>query len=211
MRISRILFALAAAIYLSGCASSIAYRADYVTDRPVAANERISGKVLVYTTKGDDERLETGGATSFTGSGAKLTTPIGMMTREIALKVFTQIAADGAAEANDLASAGQYSVVVRPETEVFKYGFPQLKNLGLWITPQVEMQIRVSVLDASGRPLQEKQYSSGVVEGKGYVISGSPYEKINRLAHQTLYDLMRRAADDVRLFLAAGASTGAPK
>jgi hypothetical protein len=182
-----------------------------VTDRPVAANERISGKVLVYTTKGDDERLETGGATSFTGSGAKLTTPIGMMTREIALKVFTQIAVDGAAEANDLASAGQYSVVVRPETEVFKYGFPQLKNLGLWITPQVEVQIRVSVLDASGRPLQEKQYSSGVVEGKGYVISGSPYEKINRLAHQTLYDLMRRAADDVRLFLAAGASTGAPK
>jgi hypothetical protein len=89
VKIVRTLSVLAAAAYLSGCASSIAYRADYVTDRPIAANERISGKILVYTTKSDDERLETGGATSFTGSGAKLTTPIGMMTREIALKVFS--------------------------------------------------------------------------------------------------------------------------
>jgi hypothetical protein len=205
------LSAVAAVVYLSGCASSIAYRADYVTERPVAANERLSGKVLVYTTKSDDEKLVSGGASSFTGSGAKLTTPIGTMTREIALKVFSQVATEGAAEANDLTDAGRFTAVVRPETEEFKYGFPQLKNLGLWITPQVEMQIRVSVLDASGRPLQEKQYSSGVVEGKGYVISGSPYEKINRLAHQTLYDLMRRAADDVRVFLAAGVSTGASK
>jgi hypothetical protein len=211
VKIITILTALAAAVHLSGCASSIAYRADYVTERPVAANERIPGKALVYTTKSDDERLVTGGATSFTGSGAKLTTPIGMMTREVALKVFSQVAIEGAVQANDLTDAGRYSVVIRPETEDFKYGFPQLKNLGLWITPQVELQVRVSVLDASGRPLQEKQYSSGVVEGKGYVMSGSPYERINRLAHQTLYDLMRRAADDVRAYLAAGAPAAAAK
>jgi hypothetical protein len=200
MRLIGVFSALALVALLSGCATSIAYRADYVTERPVAAEEQIAGKVLVYTTKNDDERLTTGGATSFTGGGAKLTTPIGMMIREVALKVFSRVATNGASEANELTDAGRYSVVVRPEMEDFKYGFPQAKNLGLWITPQVEMQIRVSMLDASGRPLQEKHYSSGVIEGKGYVMSGSPYEKINRLAHQTLYDLMRRAADDVRLY-----------
>jgi hypothetical protein len=196
----RIAAAACALLYLSGCASSIAYRADYVAERTVVANERISGRVLVYTTKDDDERLVTGGASSFTGAGAKLTTPIGTMTREIALKVFSQVATEGASAANDLTDAARYSIVIRPETEDFKYGFPQAKNLGLWITPRVEMQLRVSVLDASGRPLIEKHYSSGVIEGKGYVMSGSPYEKINKLAHQTLYDLMRRAAEDVRIY-----------
>jgi hypothetical protein len=187
-------------LFLSGCAGSMAYRADYVTERPVAANERIEGKVLVYTTKSDDERLVTAGATSFTGSGRQLTTPIGIMTREIALKVFSQVATAGATGANELGDASRYSVVVRPQTEDFKYGFPQAKNMGLWITPQVDMTLRMSILDASGRPVVEKSYSSGVVEGKGYVMSGSPTEKINKLAHQTLYDLLRRAADDVRLY-----------
>jgi len=191
--------ALAAVFAVSGCASSIAYRSDYVPDRPVAAQDRISGRVLVYTTKGDDEKLSSGGATSFTGSGANLTVPIGTMTREIAVKVFSQVATEGAAEAHDLADAGRYSVVVHPDTENFQYGFPQLKNMGLWITPQVEMRLRVALLDATGKTLQEKVYSSGVVEGKGYVMSGSPYEKINKLAHETIYTLMRRAADDVRL------------
>lgn len=82
-RILRISMLALTIVLASGWASSIAYRADYVPDKPVAAEERIAGKVLVYTTKSDDERLVTAGATSFTGSGAKLTTPIGMMARKM--------------------------------------------------------------------------------------------------------------------------------
>jgi hypothetical protein len=61
-----------------------------VPDKPVADTDRITGRVLVYTTQNDDDRLVTAGATSFTGGGMKLTTPIGMMSREIALKVFSK-------------------------------------------------------------------------------------------------------------------------
>jgi hypothetical protein len=195
----KIAAAVLATVLLSACASSVAYRADYVPDRAVATNEQISGRVLVYTTSADDARVDTSGSTTFTGSAAELTTPIGMITREIAVKVFSQLATDGAVAGNDLSDAGRYSVIVRPESIAFKHGFEQLKNLGLAITPDVQCQLRISILDPSGRSLFERDYDSGVIEGKSYVLSGSPKERINRLAHETIYDLMRRAADDVRL------------
>jgi hypothetical protein len=202
MKVLRILGS-AGLLLLAGCASSIAYRADYVPDRPIPASEQIDGRVLVYTTRADDERLVTGGATSFTGSGAKLTVPVGMMVREIAVKVFSKAASLGAVASNDLNDAAHYSLVVRPEVQEFKYGFPQLKNLGFAITPQVEVRLRVSVLDSDGKPQFEREFASGVVEGKSYMMSGQPYERINHLAHETIYDLLNKAAADVRSHVGA--------
>ena len=67
----------------------------------------------------------------------------------------------------------------------------------------------------SGNTQFERDDKSGVVEGKSYIksymMSGSPYERINRLTHATMYDLMRKAADDVRLQQAANSSAAAPK
>jgi hypothetical protein len=191
---------LGAMLLFSGCAASIAYRADYVPDKPIAETDRISGRVLVYTTRNDDERLITAGATSFTGGGLKLTTPIGMMTREIALKVFSKVASDGADASNDLVNVSRYTIVLRPEAKDFSHGFPQLKNLGFAITPEVRISIRMDILDSGGKVVLEKDYDSGVVSGKSYMISGSPTERINHLAHETLYDLMIRAADDVHVY-----------
>ncbi|HEU0225114.1 MAG TPA: hypothetical protein VFR29_06730 [Steroidobacteraceae bacterium] len=209
-RFARPLLAATALLTLAGCASSIAYRADYVPATAVNAGEKITGRVLVYTTRADDERLVTAGATSFTGSGARLTTPIGMMTREIAYKVFSEAATEGATLSNELGGAGQYSIVVRPETRDFRYGFPQLKNLGFAITPEVEVSMRVSVLDGSGKVLLEKDYASGVVEGKSYMLSGKPNERINQLAHTTLHALMLQAVADVRSFQRSRAEAAAP-
>lgn len=196
----RLVSGIAVLVSITGCASSIAYRADYVPDHAVVANERIEGRVLVYTTLADDERLVTSGATSFTGSGAKLTTPVGMMTREIAVKVFSQVATEGAAAAHELTDADRFAVIIRPETKDFKYGFPQLKNLGFAITPEVQVELKMTVLDPSGRPLLEKEYDSGVVEGKSYMMSGKPNERISKLAHETMHALMLRAAGDVRVY-----------
>jgi hypothetical protein len=200
MKIIRTLAVLVAFGFVSGCAMSIAYRADYVPDKPLADTDRITGRVLIYTTHNDDDRLVTAGATSFTGAGAKLTTPIGTMTREIAVKVFSRAASDGANASNDLQDAARYTVVLRPESKDFKHGFPQLKNLGFAITPEVQVSIRMTILDATGRPILEKDYDSGVVSGSSYMISGQPMERINHLAHETMYDLMRRAASDVHVY-----------
>lgn len=208
-RVARSLSAASALLALAGCASSSAYRADYVPATAVSAEVKLPGRVLVYTTRADDERLVTSGATSFTGSGAKLTTPIGMMTREIAYKVFSEAAMEGASLSNELAGAEQYSIVVRPEARDFRYGFPQLKNLGFAITPEVEVSMRVSVLDGSGKILVEKDYASGVVEGKSYMLSGKPNERINQLAHQAIHALLLQAVGDVRTFQRSRAASPA--
>jgi hypothetical protein len=200
---ARALALLAVLGFMGGCASSIAYRADYVPDKPMAETDRITGRVLIYTTHEDDERLISAGATSFTGGGAKLTTPIGMMTREIAVKVFSKAASDGASASNELREAGRYTIVLRPEGKDFKHGFPQLKNLGFAITPEVQILLRMSILDATGKPVLEKDYDSGVVSGASYMLSGQPMERINHLAHETMYDLMRRAAADVHVYQAS--------
>ena len=63
----------------------------------------------------------------------------------------------------------------------------------------------------SGNTQFERDYKSGVVEGRSYMMSGSPYERINRLTHATMYDLIRKAADDVRLQQAANSSAAAAK
>lgn len=80
----RSLLATISLLALSGCATSVAYRADYLPEKSIAEDSRIHGRVLVYTTRADDERLVTAGATSFTGSAAKLTPPVGMIAREVA-------------------------------------------------------------------------------------------------------------------------------
>ena len=204
MRLIQVAISIAVISFaLSGCAASIAYRSDYVPDKPIADSDRIIGKVLIYTTQADDDRLITAGATSFTGSGLQITTPIGIMSREIAMKVFSKVATEGAESAHTLNDANRYTLVLRPQAQDFTHGFPQLKNLGFAITPEVRVTLRMSLLDATGKDLLEKDYDSGVVSGSSYMISGKPAERVNKLAHETLYDLMRRAASDVHVYQAS--------
>ena len=199
MNMIKIAAVVLATVLLSACAAShtMAYRSDYVPDRSVASGGRKSGRVLVYTTRSDDARVDSSGANNT--SGMVLTTPIGVMTREIAVKAFSQIATDGAVASNDLTDAGHYSVIVRPESLTFKHGV-DATNLGLALAADVQCQMRISILDSSGKTIFERDYDSGVVEAKTQILIGtSMFDKTNRLAHETIYDLMRRAADDVRV------------
>jgi hypothetical protein len=75
MRIIRTSAAVIAFVLLSGCAASIAYRADYVPDKPIVDSDGIVGRVLIYATQNDDDLLITAGARSFTANGFQLTTP----------------------------------------------------------------------------------------------------------------------------------------
>jgi len=195
MNMIKIAAVVLATVLLSACAShTMAYHPDYVPDRAGVSGGRISGRVLVYTTRSDDARVDTSGADT---GGIVLTTPIGAMTREIALKAFSQIATDGAVASNDLTDAGRYSVIVRPESLAYKHGL-DVSGLGFAFATDVQCQMRISILDPSGRTLFERVYDSGVVSGKTQVgIATGVFDKTNKLAHETIYDLMRRAADDV--------------
>ena len=130
----------------------------------------------------------------------KLTTPVGIMSREIALKVFCKVASDGADASHDLSDAGRYTIILRPQTQDFTHGFPQLKNLGFAITPEVRLTMRMTLLDPTGKDLLKKDYDSAVVSGSSYMISGQPVERVNKHAHEVMYNLMLCAAADARVF-----------
>lgn len=189
--------ALLAALSLGGCAASIAYRAAAVPEGPFPPADRVQGRVLVYTTLTDDNRWITPGATSVTAF--KMNVQAGVMAREIAVMVFSRVA-NGADESHDLANADRYAIVLRPQIENLEYGFKHPRHLGLEVTPQVRVVMRITLLDPTGRVLLEKDYDSGPVSDGRSLVSEKLVERTDVLAHEAIYDLMLRAAGDVHLF-----------
>lgn len=190
---------LCALVVLGGCTMATGYRPDFVQPRAVSADERIDGKVLLVTTAEDDQYIYSGHPTSFTASATTLTVPLGFMTRQIAEQVFAEVCTQGV-EHGTAADDG-YLAVVRPKVTRFEYGYPQLKNLGFAITPEARVDLNVKLLGADGQPLLDKDYSTGTREGRSYMVSGSPQDKVSKLAHQGLYDLLREAALDIARYL----------
>ena len=189
--------AVVAMLLLGGCAASIPYRAAYVPDQPASPADRVKGRVLVFTTLADDDRSITPGATSVTAFSMNV--QAGVMAREIAVTVFSRVA-DGADESHDLANAARYAIVIRPQIENIDYAFTRPKHLGLEVTPQVRVVMRITLLDPVGRVLLEKDYDSGPVSKGRSVVSERLVARTDVLVHEAIYELMLRAAGDVRLF-----------
>lgn len=195
MRAALLIVTLAAA----GCSMSTGYRPDYVQSRAVSVDERIAGKALLVTAPADDQYIFTGKPTSLTASASTLSVPLGFMVRQIAETVLGEVCTQGVDHAG--AAADGYAVIVQPRITAFEYGYPQLKNLGFAITPEARVDLNVKLLDSAGQMLTDKDYSTGTREGRSYVLSGSPQEKINRIAHQGIYDLLREATADIAKYL----------
>jgi hypothetical protein len=188
---------VAATLLLGGCAAPIPYRAAYVPAGPTSAVDRVKGRVLVFTTIADDDRLITPGATSVTAF--KMNVPAGVMAREIAITVFSRVA-DGADASHDLANAGRYAIVLRPQIENIDYGFVHPKHLGIEVTPQVQVVMRITLLDHSGQVLLEKDFDSGPVSRGRSIVGERLIGRTDVLVHEAIYDLMLRAAGDIHRF-----------
>lgn len=190
--------AVLATLLLGGCAASVvAYRAAYVPDAPISPDDRVKGRVLVFTTLTDDKRSIIPGSTSLTPF--QLNVQAGIMAREIAISVFSRVA-DGADESHDLANANRYAIVLRPQIENIDYGFTHPKHLGVEVTPQVRVVMRITLLDPAGRVLLEKDYDSGPVSTGRSIVGERLVRRTDVLVHEAIYDLMLRAASDVHLF-----------
>jgi len=189
-----------ATLLFGGCAASIAYRAAYVPHGPSSSSppvHRVRGRVLVFTTFSDDNRSITPGATSVTAF--EMNVQAGIMAREIAVTVFSRVA-DGADEGHDLANADRYAIVLRPQIENLEYGFTHPKHLGIEVTPQVRVVMRITLLDSTGRVLLEKDYDSGPVANGRSMVGERLVERTDVLVHEAIYDLMLRAAGDIHMF-----------
>lgn len=189
--------AVLAMLLLVGCAGSITYRAAYVPDGPTSPVNRVKGRVLVFTTEADDDRSIAPGATSVTAF--KMNVQAGVMAREIAVTVFSRVA-DGADESHDLAHAARYAIVFRPQIENIDYGFTHPKHLGIEVTPQVRVVMRISLLDPVGRVLLEKDYDSGPISNGRSIVGRKLVARTDVLVHEAIYELMLRAARDIGLF-----------
>lgn len=186
------------AALLGGCAQTATYNAAYHPVPATPATDKLPGKALVYTVQADDDTPWSGRPTSFTGSGTTLTIPLGVIAREVAAAVFGDLFQGGAAKANSLAAATGYRVIVQPRVAQFSYEYNQLKNAGFAVTPTVVLTLEATLLEPSGKPVSQRRYDSGTVEMPAYFITGAPGEEIGKAAHKALYELMQRAAADVR-------------
>lgn len=194
----RLLALAMVAALATGCAQMATYNAGYHGSPATPAADKLPGKVLVLTDKADDDTPFVGAPTSFTGGGTKLTIPLGVIAREIGAVVFGDLFRDGAVKANTLAGATGYRVAVTPKVRSFSYEYNQLKNAGFAITPTVVLTLEVTILDSAGQALRTRRYESGTVEMPAYILSGSPGEEIGKAAHKAIYDLMLKAAADLR-------------
>jgi hypothetical protein len=203
MRTSIKVVMLATALGLAGCQMTTAYKPEYVQQTAVPATEQVDGKGLLYFEEPYASYVYNEGASTFTGSGAKLSVPLGLMTREIGRTVYGAAFRDGVDVTTVAGSGGAYRVTIEPKISDFRYYFHQAENLGFAITPGCEMSLTVRLLDPAGAPLAVRTYASGEKKGGSYMMSGSPEQKISRLAHEILADLMKQSLVDVRAWLTA--------
>ena len=186
---------------LSGCAMTANYNATFIMAPGTPQVDKLAGRALVYTVQADDDLVWSGRPTSFTGGGTTLSIPLGVIAREIAAVVFGDAFREGATKSNSLTGAAGYSVIVQPKVIAFSYEYNALKNAGFAITPTAVLTLEVSLLDPTGKLVNQRHYDSGTVETPAYIISGSPGEEISKAVHKALFELIRRAALDVRATL----------
>jgi len=194
---------LALLIGLAGCQSVTSYDPSYVpAEASMVVGERIEGKARIYMTEADRDYVFNGGASTFTGSGAKVSVPLGVMTWEIGKSIYGSAFTDGVEATHAMTDDARFLVTIQPRVSDFKYYFHQLENLGFAVTPGVELTLTVALLDVSGKLVQTKTYASGEKKAGSYMVSFSPEQKVSRLAHEVMADLMRQSLADVRNWLA---------
>ncbi len=203
MRTIGTILTLAAALGLAACQATTTYKPDYVKPTAVPAGEKIDGKGLLYFEESYANYIYNEGASTFTGSGAKLSVPLGLMTREIGKTVYGEAFTDGVDVTTVSSAGGAYRITIQPKVTDFKYYFHQMENLGFAITPGTEMSLTVKLLDPSGSEIATRTYASGEKKGGSYMISGSPEEKISKLTHEVIAELMQKSLVDIRAWAAA--------
>jgi hypothetical protein len=145
-----------------------------------------------------ENAVHSGGPESFTGGATTLNIPLGFILRSVSEEVLQDRFSGGTQFANRLPAASTAQLTLMPSIVRFEYWYNSARNVGFAITPQVEVDLQVVLLDASGSEILNATYESGRVSGDTYFASGSPGEKVNQTLHRVLYDLLVKAFDDAR-------------
>jgi hypothetical protein len=197
---------LAAALSLNACAYEIGYRPEYLP--PDAPTYVAQGKLLVVMP--DEQRAFNYEAppSSRTGDFTTLVVPVGNIVQEIASHVFGECFAYGVEFADSREGRDDYVLAIEGNMQEFIYSYTKVIDAGfnaerpdVWIVPEVEIAFAVKAYNREGRQVLEKVYDSGVQAGEEYMVTSRPAERINRVLHATLQDLMLDLVADVRPLL----------
>jgi hypothetical protein len=197
---------LAALLGAGGCAHEIGYRAEYL---PADAPSYVAqGKLLVVMPEEQRAFMYEGPPSSRTGDFTTLIVPIGNIVQEIASHVFGECFAYGVEFADSRASRDDYVLAIEGDMQQFIYSYTKVIDAGfdaeradVWIVPEVEIAFAVKAYNRAGDKVLDKVYDSGVTAGPEYLVTSKPAERINRVLHSTLHNLMLELVADVRPLL----------
>ena len=180
---------------ITGCSFKAGYDPSYVQNLKTnfSQSKNTSVKVAVLTTTEQDNKIINQSPTSLTGGGTTLEIPVGIITRELTYEYFSQYYSD---VSRIKTLNGEYSIVISPEITHFEYEYDQLSNLGFAITPKLSFNLSVQVYKDHDQ-VMNKVYESGVKNASSYLVSGQPGERINKLLHESLFQLLGQVKNDI--------------
>lgn len=181
--------------FISGCSFKAGYDPSYVQNLKTNFSQpkNSSVKVAILTSLEQDNKIVNQSPTSLTGGATTLELPLGIITRELTYEYFAQYYSDVTRTKNLTAN---YNLIISPEITHFEYEYDQLSNLGFAITPKLSFNLNVQVYNEQNL-VMNKVYESGVQNASWYMISGQPGEKINKLLHESLFQLLGRVKNDI--------------
>ena len=198
---TRIAIAAGALAALTGC-GALTYGGRYDRDAfagwRIAQDRKVDGRALILTTAGDDAFVYSARPTGTLGSATRLELPLGVITREAALRVFGELFTGGATASSDASRAEGCRGVISPRPIAFDHRYG-------WTTARFHVAVHVALLDERGQPLLEKLYDSGWLEAPRRHGERSAGRAIEREAHVAIQRLMLAAAADVKARLEGGA------
>lgn len=143
-----------------------------------------------------------------TGDYTTLVVPIGNIVQEIASHVFGECFAYGVEVADSREGHDDYVLAIEGDMQQFMYAYDRIIDAGfnaeradVWTVPEVRIAFAVKAYDRAGEQVLDKVYDSGVIAGEEYLVTSKPAERINRVLHATLHDLMLQLVADVRPLL----------
>ena len=206
IRASALAAALAGALTLGGCAYEIGYRGEYLPQEP--PQYVAQGKLLVVLPEEQRSFVYEGPPSSRVGDFTTMTVPVGEIVEEIASHVFGDCFAYGVEFASTREGRDDYVLALEGNMQEFIYSYTKIIDAGFngeradtWIMPEVEISFAVKGYNRAGERVLDKVYDSGVQAGEEYQFTSKPAERINRVLHATVHELMLELVADVRPML----------
>ena len=191
----KVLWIITVFLIFVSCTQVMEYDPRYLDQQEVIVSRRLNGKCVISTTNTDDDYVFYGPPASALGSAFKLKIPLGLITKNAAIHVFESVCTE--VEATDNLNGVNYDVAIYPRPIGFEYSYDDTRWLGLAITPQVVIDLKVTAFDSKREVIFERVYSSGIVNGKIIYIPMTGWENVNAATHETVSRLLSTAAEEI--------------